>query len=91
MNEQEWRKLLKTYRSPKRVAAESLEGVVDHLQPCRTGQRSTEYVRNQYSGVGPVDVPAVCTRGTKGCNLDHNDVTALKFNQLAFERILELV
>jgi hypothetical protein len=90
MTEREWKRVLKTYRTPEQVAREALEGVTDHLAPCRTGRRTTAYVRNRYSGVGPVDVAAVCSRGTAGCDLNHNDLQALRFCELSLQRIVEL-
>lgn len=93
MDEKEWSKLLKTYRSPIRVAKESLEGLSDHINTkCKTGQ--TQMVATQSAGrrgLPPFhEELVVCNRGTKGCSLNHDDKTALRFSEMAFERIVEL-
>lgn len=90
MTEDEWKKELKKYRSTKRVTVECLEGLSDHLRPCRTGQTNTLYERSQYTGIVPVEHAAVCSRGTRGCNLEHNDFMALKFAMMGFKRLKEL-
>lgn len=90
MTEQEWKRLLKTYKTPEEVIREALEGITDHLAPCRENRRTISYERNQYTGIGPVEVPATCSRGTQGCDLDHNDVQALRFCRMSLERATEL-
>ena len=88
MDEQEWKKLLKTYKTPNQTLDEVLEGVVDHLEtPCQTGEMVTRYERNQYTGVGPIQTPAMCNRGTSGCNLFHDELQALRFTRLGLEHL----
>ncbi|SRR6266576_2602749 len=90
--DKQWHDELMTYRSSKRAVAETLEGIADHLDtPCSTGKTVTEMVRNRYTGVGPVERAAMCNRGTVGCNLFHDELTALRFTRMGLERADELI
>ena len=93
MTEKEWTKLLKSYKTSKQVADESLEGLVDHIEtPCAKNQTQTVATPNAgVRGLPPFHAePVVCDRGTRGCNLVHNDGAALRFARLSLERIVEL-
>jgi len=92
LDREEWQRLLKRYRSPKRVAQECIEGLEDQLKPCRKGKKHSVVTR----GAGSRNVPpfheelTVCSRGSLGCDLAHNDEAALKFALDGFNRILDL-
>lgn len=93
MNEREWAKLLKTYTTPNQVAVESLEGLSDHINTeCTRGHTQVVATRSAGSrGLPPLhDELVTCDRGTRGCNLIHNDRQALRFSEMALERIVEL-
>lgn len=92
MTREEWARLLKTYRTPKRTTREVLEGIADHLDtPCRTGK--TQTVVTPASGARHLppfhEEPTVCDRGTSGCNLRHDDHEALVYARMGLERITE--
>jgi hypothetical protein len=93
VNEKEWAKLLKSYKTSKRVAKESLEGIIDHIEtPCAKGQTQTVATPNAgVRGLPPFHQEVlICDRGSRGCNLEHNDGQALQFSRMALERVLEL-
>lgn len=92
MTEKEWKELLQTYTTPEQTATEVLEGVVDHVETsCNRGQTQTVATPGAGSrGLPPFhQEPIVCDRGTRGCNLAHNDTQALIFTRLGLERIVE--
>lgn len=93
MDEKEWAKLLKTYKTIKEVVDESLEGLSDHINTkCKRGHTNTVAVQSAgRRGLPPFrEEPTMCDRGTSGCNLEHNDGLALRFAEMSLERIREL-
>lgn len=88
----EWIKLLQIYKTPQQVISESLEGLNDHLRPCVKDHTVTvvKTVPSLGARTPFVEEPPVCNRGTKGCNLHHDDLMALYFAKAAFERVEEL-
>lgn len=94
MDEKEWNRLLKTYTTPMQVVEESLEGLSEHInQGCHRGHTQTVAVQaSGRRGLPPFREELVtCDRGTRGCNLEHNDQQALRFSEMAFERVRELL
>lgn len=93
MDTAEWAKLLKSYRTPKRVVAEALEGIVDHIETSCTSGHTVTLVKTvpRHGGRTPfVQGLTTCDRGTRGCNLKHNDSMALVFARMSLERLAEL-
>lgn len=92
MNLTDWINLLQLYKTPEQVVNESLEGLNDHLRPCQKDH--TVAVVKTVPTLGArtpfVEEPMVCNRGTKGCNLHHDDLMALYFAKAAFERVQEM-
>lgn len=92
MTREEWARLLKTYRTPKRTAREVLEGIADHLDtPCTGGHTQTVATPGSGSrGLPPFhEEPLRCNRGTTGCNLVHDDSEALVYARMGLERLVE--
>jgi hypothetical protein len=90
MTEDNWRELLQTYSTPEVVVEESLTGIRDHIEtPCARGHTQMVHVAGVPTGLAPR--PVTCDRGTRGCNLEHNDPQALRFARMAFERLEELL
>lgn len=84
-----WADELKTYRSSKRAARETLEGAASHIdEECLNG--ATQMVHSVASPVGLAERDIYCDRGTRGCNKQHNDLDALRFTRMGLERVVEL-
>ena len=90
MTEKEWSDLLQTYTTSFQVAQESLVGITEHIDmPCNRGRPQVVVVPG-LSMRGSLDTDETCDRGTRGCNLTHNDKIALHFARLALERIQDI-
>lgn len=89
MTEKEWTDLLETYTTSFQVAQESLVGITEHIDmPCNRLWKPKVVATGPN---GPVMLEdSRCDRGTRDCNLTHNDKMALHFARLALERIQDI-
>lgn len=90
MDKAEWNKELQKYTTPRQTAIECIEGLEDHLRECTTGHTQTVVTHGPQPRPPFKEEPTVCDRGTRGCDLVHNDVLALKFALMGFKHIKKL-
>jgi hypothetical protein len=89
--EESWAEELQTYTSVEQVVDETLEGLNDQIQSCTTGNVMTVPTSGPQPRPPFATVYTVCSRGSRGCDRIHNDLTALKFSKMALDRIKEML